>query len=349
MTAGATATAGALRLSRTEVRLDDGRRVGVCTAGSGVPLVMVHGFGVESLLYAQSLSRLAGSGLRVVAVDLPGHGDSDRLAGLPSFADHVAVVADALDHLGIRRALFMGHSMGGRVVAELAAREPWRALGLLLLAPIVGEPWERRRQTLRWAPPALALYGVAFALDTIETVPVVADTRQALKLSSRVRRSLLHHAARPWRGLVPGQAVLRAPSSQPVLERLAAAEVPTWVLHGERDRMVPYAAGVATAREVGGELITIKDGTHSWMLTCPESLPAIVGELRAGSLGRVLRGVDPAQCVGSQAMLDRLAADGKPVPPPGPQRSAQRATPRGTQTGARRAPRLEWQRTSFAR
>src|SRR5262245_17603772 len=60
------------RLARSRVVLPDGRHVGVAVAGRGVPLVIVHGFGAEGVLYAQTLSRLVASGFMVVAVDSPG-------------------------------------------------------------------------------------------------------------------------------------------------------------------------------------------------------------------------------------------------------------------------------------
>src|SRR6478735_7305662 len=67
------------RLARSRVTLPDGRHVGVAVAGRGVPLVVVHGFGAEGVLYAQTLSRLVGLGFMVVAVDAPGHGGTDAL------------------------------------------------------------------------------------------------------------------------------------------------------------------------------------------------------------------------------------------------------------------------------
>ena len=62
------------RLARHEITLPDGHQVGVAICGHGVPLVVVHGFSAEGILYAQTLSRLVDLGFKVIAVDTAGHG-----------------------------------------------------------------------------------------------------------------------------------------------------------------------------------------------------------------------------------------------------------------------------------
>jgi pimeloyl-ACP methyl ester carboxylesterase len=282
------ALAPLVRLSQHVVELDDGHRVGVATAGSGVPLVVVHGFGVESLLYAQPLARLAALGFRVVAIDVAGHGATQGVGMWSSLADYRDVLVRAVAHLGVRRAVFAGHSFGGRIVMEVAAVEPERVAAALLLDAIVGAPWDRVRTVLRWSPPALAAYGGAFALDLASTVPLVADPGQAMKLGSRAGRSIELHVVRPWRAVTPGQAILRAGSSLPVLARVRAAGVYVAVVHGDRDLLVPLSAGRDTARRVDGDFVVVHHGGHSWLLRCPETLPAIVGELMSGRLGATL-------------------------------------------------------------
>ena len=69
------------RLARHAVTLDDGHQVSVAVCGTGVPLVLVHGFSAEGMLYAQSLWRLVDMGFKVVAIDTAGHGGTQ---GLPT-------------------------------------------------------------------------------------------------------------------------------------------------------------------------------------------------------------------------------------------------------------------------
>ncbi len=269
----------------------DGRAVGVARAGHGVPLVMVHGFGVESLLYAQSLGRLVGLGFEVIAIDIPGHGDSDGLHMSASLTDFVDVLDAAIRRLGIRKAVLMGHSMGGRLVTELAARTPNRSLAVVLLDPIVGQPWDELRTWLRWFPPALAAYGAFAVIDVLSTLPTVVDGRQALKIGSRVRRSAASMVLTPWNGLIAGAAVLRSGASVDALTKIRIARTPCFVVHADRDLLVPQRAAEDTRARLDATYISVHDAGHSWMVRDPEALPAIMQALLQGRLGTVLRSV----------------------------------------------------------
>ncbi len=113
------------RLARHQVSLDDGHTVGVAICGRGVPLVIVHGFTAEGILYAQSLSRLVGLGFKVIAIDAAGHGGTLGLpTGAQSLTSYSELLGRVLDHLGVHKSVLVGHSMGGRLVTELAAASP---------------------------------------------------------------------------------------------------------------------------------------------------------------------------------------------------------------------------------
>ena len=183
--ASGTSAPAPVRLVQRVVEVD-GRRVGVATAGRGTPLVMVHGFGVESLLYAQPLARLVGLGFRVYALDIAGHGATDSVGMCAALDGYCDLVERTVEQLGIQRALFMGHSMGGRIVAEVVARDPQRAIALVLLDPIAGASWDAMRPWLRWFPPALALYGAAAVVDVTSTLPALVDARQAIRFEPEV-------------------------------------------------------------------------------------------------------------------------------------------------------------------
>jgi pimeloyl-ACP methyl ester carboxylesterase len=134
-------------------------KIAVAEAGTGAPIVCLHGLGATKGSFLPSLSELAGDEFRVIAMDLPGFGDSTKPIGAaydaPYFAD---VVADTLDALGIERAHIMGNSMGGRVALEMGMRHPNRTEKLILLAPAMawlkGRPWAG---ALRLVRPELGL------------------------------------------------------------------------------------------------------------------------------------------------------------------------------------------------
>lgn len=91
-----------VRLSGHRIRLGDGHSVSALVAGRGVPLVVVHGFAAEGLLYAQSLSRLVSMGFKVVAIDTAGHGGTAVLPrGGLELAAYSRLLGRAVDELGM--------------------------------------------------------------------------------------------------------------------------------------------------------------------------------------------------------------------------------------------------------
>lgn len=123
----------------------DGAAVFYEDAGSGdPPLVLVHGLG-QHRHFAAQIEHFRRTH-RVIALDLPGFGNSDappdREYGITTFA---ADVAGLCDEIGVRDAVFVGHSMGGAIAIELAAARPELAAALVLLdsVPIVPAPGYR--------------------------------------------------------------------------------------------------------------------------------------------------------------------------------------------------------------
>src|SRR3546814_1372003 len=105
-----------------------------------------------------------------ISVDTAGHGGT---LGLPTSAQSMQSYAEllgrVLDHLGVSKAVLVGHSMGGRLVAELAARQPERAIAVILLDAIVGDTWDRMVNLFRFCPPLLVGVGATLAVDTVST------------------------------------------------------------------------------------------------------------------------------------------------------------------------------------
>ena len=114
---------------------------------SGTPLLAIHGLGGTKASFLPTLALLRGSH-RVIAVDLPGFGDSVKPLRAPFDARYFSRVMTAvLDALGIDRAHVAGNSMGGRIALEMALAAGDRVDRLVLLSPAMA--WLRPR---RWAP-----------------------------------------------------------------------------------------------------------------------------------------------------------------------------------------------------
>lgn len=278
------------KLVRHRITLTDGHRVGLAVSGRGIPLVVVHGFSAEGILYAQTLSRLVGMGYKVIAVDSAGHGGTQGLPrGGGDLADYAGLLGQIVRELGIKRAVFAGHSMGGRLVAELAAQEPEKAIAVLLLDAIVGDTWDRIARSYRFFPPSLGITGTLLAADAIGTLPLFRDRGQALKLFRLAVPVGLGTLSKPHRMLGPSISVLRSGPSRPVLEGLADHRVPTFVVHGDRDLAVPFSTARSAAARSKGVLVRVHDASHSWLLRDPETLPGIMSDLLQGDLGAAQR------------------------------------------------------------
>jgi pimeloyl-ACP methyl ester carboxylesterase len=296
------------RLARHLLTLDDGHQVGVAVCGRGVPLVVVHGFSAEGILYAQTLSRLVDLGFKVIAIDTAGHGGTLGLpTGAGTFSNYTLLLARVLDHLGIEKAVLAGHSMGGRLVTELAATQPQRAVAVILLDAIVGDTWDNMVNLFRLCPPLLAGAGVALWVDTMSTVPLFRDPAQARKLGRLVTPTLFAHARRPWRLIGPAVSILRSRGSRWMLERIADERIPLFAVHGDRDLIVPMPTARSSARRAHGELVVVHGGSHAWLLKDPESLPAIIHRLMQGRLGTaVLKAILDAGIDPNDATVDEI-------------------------------------------
>lgn len=107
------------------------------TASDSVPIVMIHGLGAHLHHFRFALVEDLARDTRVIAVDRPGSGYSVREPGRAVLLTHQAdAIIALLDRLGIARALFVGHSLGGALSLTLALRHPSRVAGLALIAPL---------------------------------------------------------------------------------------------------------------------------------------------------------------------------------------------------------------------
>jgi len=135
------------RLELCELRTERGS-LAMASGGTGKPLVCLHGLGGTKASFLTTIADLAGDDFRVIALDLPGFGDSSKPIGAPYDAKWFArSVVAALDALELDSADLAGNSMGGRIAIETGFQHPDRVGKLVLLSPALA--WLRDRP---WAP-----------------------------------------------------------------------------------------------------------------------------------------------------------------------------------------------------
>src|SRR3954449_4425157 len=115
-----------------ETRVVHGHRRAFVRAGSGPPLLLLHGIGNTAQTWAGVMGRLAESHT-VIAPDLLGHGDSDKPRGDYSIAAYANGMRDLMSVLDIEQATVVGHSLGGGIALQFAYQFPERCERLALV------------------------------------------------------------------------------------------------------------------------------------------------------------------------------------------------------------------------
>ena len=157
-TSGATGP-GRLRFRRVQTAAGS---FSTLEAGTGEPVVMLHGLGGTKASFLPTIAALAPS-FRTIAVDALGFGDSDKPLGASYSPEFQArAITALLDALSLERSHFIGHSMGGRTALEVGFAHPERTVGLVMMTPAMA--WLRERRWapyLRWIRPELGLIQIA--------------------------------------------------------------------------------------------------------------------------------------------------------------------------------------------
>jgi len=233
------------------------------------PLLLIHGVTSSAEIWWRTGPAMAASGRRVLAPDLPGHGETGSWNGHHRFADAAADVVALTDALGIaaepERLAIMGHSWGAGIAAHLPAvgLRPGR---LVLLDPVVmpwsvmkamsEDPSERTYQTLEEASAVISAMNPTWADGD-----VLAKARSLTQVEERAALAVLLENG-DWDGGLSG---LRTP---------AARGISTWVIRGDpaAGGLLPDAAVPAFAALIGEErILTIAGGPHSPQRTHPEA------------------------------------------------------------------------------
>lgn len=132
--AGATASNPSPAVQSCDVVLHGERLVYKRIAGQGPAIVLVHGVGASSSSWDAVLRLLAARGANVIALDLPGHGESDKPRGDYSLGALASTIRDLLDYLNISSCVLVGHSLGGGIAMQFVYQFPERVDKLVLVS-----------------------------------------------------------------------------------------------------------------------------------------------------------------------------------------------------------------------
>ncbi|HET7530747.1 MAG TPA: alpha/beta fold hydrolase [Mycobacteriales bacterium] len=264
-----------------------GREVAYERAGSGPAIVLVHGIAGDASEWSPVIQRLADT-FDVVAPDLPGHGASGRLRGDHSIGAFACWLRDLLEAIDVERATFVGHSLGGGVVMQFAYQFPQYVERMVLVSsgglgrevsPLI------RAAALPGAELVLGLVGGAAKAAGPALTAVGMDKKSERgELVHRIA-GLTHSDRRA--AFVRAVRAVASPGGQRVnaADRLyLAADVPTLVVWGARDRIIPVEHAHATAAAVPGSRLEIFDDSgHFPHADDPDRFTSLVQEFVGGT------------------------------------------------------------------
>ena len=243
-------------------------------AGSGEPLLLIHGFGGSTYSWRQVMPGLAKS-FRVVAIDLNGFGYTQRPRSFESYTreGQAELIQKVMDTLGMESAHFMSHSYGGGITLWLAFRHPERVRSMVLVDSSAPTYPNDRRSRAAALKPVTALFLHLAVLHPRNVRKALARSfYDDSKITDEMVREYFERlrvegVTDAYHGLT---APIRTRSETVVLERI---EVPTLIVWGAQDELISVHAGRRAAQRMPRAEFAVLDKTgHIPMEERPEEL-----------------------------------------------------------------------------
>lgn len=234
------------------------------STGTGLPLVMLHGWGMHGGIWDDCVPELARR-WRVVRPDLPGHG---RSRGIPTSADLDTLAESVASHCP-RDMILVGWSLGGLIALGIARHLPQRVRRLVLVAStprfVTGPGWPYGVE-----PAVLESFGRGLSSDYRRTVRdflslQVRGDERAVELLRDLKARVFAHGDPDPRALRNGLELL---AQTDLLGSLDSIARPTLVIAGDRDRITPPEAGMRMAEAIpGSSFVCIEGASHAPFLS----------------------------------------------------------------------------------
>jgi non-heme chloroperoxidase len=237
--------------------------------GSGDPVILIHGYPLNGSSWEKQIAALLPAGHRVITYDRRGFGKSSQPTigyNYDTFAEDLHTL---LTHLNLPAVALVGFSMGGGEVARYIGRHGSKGISKAVFVSSVppfllktaDNPEGVDRTVFDGIQKALIADRYAFFTEFFKNF-YNTDVFLGKRISEQAVQASWNVAA----GSSPTASVACVPTwYEDFRNDLSRVDVPTLVIHGDADRIVPYsAAGTRTAKLVkGARLVTIKDGPHA--------------------------------------------------------------------------------------
>lgn len=239
-------------------------------------VVLLHGYSASIEWWEKVAPALAESGLRVVAIDLVGHGGSEAPRDVEPYgaAGQATAVRSALAALGVRRAVLVGHSMGGHVATAVAESDP----DLVERVVVSDTPADLGLTDM----PALGDVGcrplIGPVIDRFRGVDALTDSSLQTGFASEYPVPQLAHRSLEQ---LAHQGVCHSgadDNERAIADRLAQLGKPVLVVWGERDVLTPTGSNVDRYRAAGLDPRVIAVSGHSPIVEIPDAFVAQVAD-----------------------------------------------------------------------
>lgn len=219
-------------------QLANGQNVAYVDEGEGPVIMLVHGLGSYIPAWKKTIPALS-KNYRVIALDLPGYGKSSKEVDEYSIPFFVDAVAGLQDSLGIEKAIWAGHSMGGQIVLRAAVSDPQKINKLVLIAPAGFEAFTEQESavmknfvtpgSIRATPDSLIRQTFkATFYDFPKDAQFMIEDRVAIRSAEN-----FDGYARAYAGSVG--AMLNGP----VFDDLSTIKQPALIIFGKQDMLIP--------------------------------------------------------------------------------------------------------------
>jgi non-heme chloroperoxidase len=247
------------------ITTQDGTQLYYKDWGSGQPVVFSHGWPLNADAWESQMAFLASNGYRCIAHDRRGHGRSSQPSGgneMDTYADDLATLIEELD---LKDAVMIGHSTGGGEVTRYIGRHGTSRVAKAVLVGAV-PPLMLKTDTNPDGTPIEAFDEIraGVAADRSQffkdlTVPFYGANRPGAEVSQGVRDAFWFQGMQG--GLKNELECIKAFSETDFTEDLKKFDVPTLILHGDDDQIVPIvASALASSRLVKNATLKIYEG-----------------------------------------------------------------------------------------
>jgi pimeloyl-ACP methyl ester carboxylesterase len=220
-------------------------------------VVLLHGF-LENKTMWKDLVPILSQKNRVITIDLLGHGETDCLGYVHSMEDNAEIVKAVLSHLRIRKAIFIGHSMGGYVALAFAELFPTSVKGLVLLNSTSKEDSTERKHNRDRAIKAVKQNYVNFVRLSIANL-FSENNRE--RLEKEIENVKLEALKTPLQGIVASLEGMKIRNDREFI--LHESEFSKLLILGEKDGVLIYKDNLSQIENTNTELITFPDGHMS--------------------------------------------------------------------------------------